>query len=153
MDRPTEKKKKKRKEEEEEEEEVEEEEEAVASQHHPCFVVVFFLFSFFFVFFPYKWDFSCFGLVSIYWLKQPDFAGTQPIWPVFFLVRNKGVIYMVYTGWYDMELTSLLTRVAMISLYFDMGFWISPIVFFLITLYTMVHFGRIGLHWPKAKPS
>ena len=55
-DRPTEKKKKKRKEEEEEEEE-----EAVASWRHPCFVVVFFLFSFFSVFFPYKWNFSCFA--------------------------------------------------------------------------------------------
>ena len=71
MDRPTEKKKKKRKEEEAEEEE------AVASRRHPCFVIVFFLFSFFSVFFPYKW---CFGPVSIYRPKQPDFASTVGIY-------------------------------------------------------------------------
>ena len=41
---------------------------------------------FFFFFFP---SFSCFDLVCIYQPKQPDFvgtAGTQPIWPIFFLV-------------------------------------------------------------------
>ena len=81
-EKPTEKKKKKRK----------EEEEAVASWRHPCFVIVFFLFSFS-VFFPYKW---CFGPVSIYWPKQSDFAGTagtRPVRPVFFPVRNKGYLY------------------------------------------------------------
>ena len=109
-EKPTEKKKKKRK---EEEEEAEEEEEVVASRRHPCFVIVFFLFSFFSVFFPYKWDFQCFGLVSIYRPKQLDFVGMRP---VFFLIRNKGVICTgaltgtVYTGCigrYGTELTSL----------------------------------------------
>ena len=111
-EKPTEKKKKKRK----EEEEAEEEEEAVASRRHPCFVIVFFLFSFFSVFFPYKW---CFGPVSIYRPKQPDFVGivgTRPVRPVFFSVRNKGVIctgaligtvYIGCTGRYGTELTSL----------------------------------------------
>ena len=35
-----------------------------------------------------KKSFSCFGPVSIYW---PDFAGTRPVWPVFFSVRNIGI--------------------------------------------------------------
>ena len=108
MDRPTEKKKKKRKEEEAKEEE------AIVSQCHPCFVVVFFLFSFISVFFSYKWDFSCFSLVSIYRPKQPDFADTLPIRPVFFPVRNKGVICTcaligtVYSSRYGMKLTFLI---------------------------------------------
>ena len=82
----------------------------------PYFVIVFFLFSFFSVFFPYKWDISCFGPVSIYWPKQPNFADTASTWlvrPVFFSVRNKGVICTgllastIYTNRYDTELTSL----------------------------------------------
>ena len=112
-EKPTEKKKKKRKEEEAEEEE----EDIVASRRHPCFVIVFFLFSFFSVFFPYKW---CFGPVSIYRPKQPDFAstvGTRLVRPVFFPIRNKGVIctsaligtvYIGCTGRYGTELTSLV---------------------------------------------
>ena len=86
MDKPIEKKKKKRK----------EEEEAVASWRHPCFIIVFFLFSFFSVFFPYKW---CFGLVSIYRPKQPDFAdttSTRPVRLVFFPVWNKGLSIPVH---------------------------------------------------------
>ena len=95
-------------------EEEEEEEGAIASWRHPCFVVVFFLFSFISVFFSYKWDFSCFSLVSIYRPKQPDFADTLPIRPVFFPVRNKGVICTcaligtVYSSRYGMKLTFLI---------------------------------------------
>ena len=108
--RRTKKKKKKKKE--------EEEEEAVASWRHPCFVVVFFLFSFFSVFFPYKWNFSCFGPISIYRPKRPDFIGTAVTQPVFFPVQKKGVIctdalastvYTSCTGRYGTELTSLVT--------------------------------------------
>ena len=96
----------------------EEEEEAVASWRHPYFVVNFFLFSFFSVFFPYKWNFSCFGPISIYRPKRPDFVGTAITQPVFFLGQKKGVIctdalastvYTSRTGWYGTELTSLVT--------------------------------------------
>ena len=125
MDRLIEKKKKKRKEEEEEEEEekeeAEEEEEAVASRRHPCFVIVFFLFSFFSDFFPYKCDFSCFGSVSIYRLKQLDFASTAGTTSIFSGMKQEGYLYR-YTDrysiyrpyqpiWYEIDFLDIYTLI------------------------------------------
>ena len=71
----------------------------------------------FFFFFSSSSSFSCFGPVCIYWPKQPDFAGTQPIRLVFFLVRNKegictgllaSTVYTGRTGRYGMKLISLV---------------------------------------------
>ena len=61
----------------------------------------------------------CFGPVSIYRLKQLEFAGTAGKRPVFFLVQNRGctcinaLIGMVYTsrtGRYRTVLTSLVKK-------------------------------------------
>ena len=74
-------------------------------------------------FFFFSSSFSCFGPVCIYWPKQSDFAdtaGTQPVQPVFFPVRNKrgictdlltGMVYTGRTGRYGTKLTSLLSIV------------------------------------------
>ena len=69
----------------------------------------------------------CFGSVSIYWLKQLEFAGTAGKRPVFFLVQNRGctcisaligTVYTSRTGRYGTVLTSLVKMALKLSLAF-----------------------------------
>ena len=86
--------------------------------HRPIFLIFFFfLFFFFFLL-------VCTGPKHLYRPKQPDFAntaGTRPVRPVFFPVRNKGstytsalagTVYTSRTDRYGTELTSLVIYVS-----------------------------------------